>query len=286
MVKPDGVERGFVGKIISRFEKKGLTIEKMEMMKPDINLLKHHYAEHQGKDFFDGLIKYMSRGRVVAMMIGGPSLPPSQIVPLVRQMIGATRSAFPGTIRGDWSCHQNENLVHASDSLSSAQRELNMWFENRNIICDMCKDTDMDTDVHMCIICKKYQCDDCITDYVSMWSCENCGMDPICIDCKPIPTDFTCPHCYHVMGSDDDPKDPEDGSPEDPDDGSSSSSDEPEDPKDSDFSPNDSEDSSEGSEDSSEGSSEGSEDSSEGSSLKDAHLTTHDPYWLWPSFTK
>jgi nucleoside-diphosphate kinase len=126
LLKPDAVERGLVGEIIGRFERKGLTIVAMDLRTLDADTLAHHYAEHVGKGFYDDLVAFMSRGPVVAMVLEGPE----DTWEVVRAMVGATnpRKADAGTIRGDLGILLTENLVHASDSLDSAQREASIFF--------------------------------------------------------------------------------------------------------------------------------------------------------------
>ena len=127
LCKPDAVERKLVGKIISRFEEKGLSISSMRMLTitPDIAAL--HYAEHVGKPFYDDLVTFIGRSNSVAMVIEGPE----DTWEIVRKMMGATNAAEaePGTIRGDYSALFTENLVHGSDSAESARREINIFFE-------------------------------------------------------------------------------------------------------------------------------------------------------------
>ena len=127
LCKPDAVERKLVGKIISRFEEKGLSISSMRMLTitPDIAAL--HYAEHVGKPFYDDLVTFIGRSNSVAMVIEGPD----DTWEIVRKMMGATNAAEaePGTIRGDYSALFTENLVHGSDSAESARREINIFFE-------------------------------------------------------------------------------------------------------------------------------------------------------------
>ncbi|NBN89045.1 MAG: nucleoside-diphosphate kinase [Actinobacteria bacterium] len=126
LLKPDAVERGLVGNILSRFENKGLKIVAMELRKLDSAILARHYEEHQGKGFYNDLVAFMSRNPVVAMVIEGPE----DTWEIVRNMMGATnpRSAAPGTIRGDLGTIFTENLVHGSDSADSAAREINIFF--------------------------------------------------------------------------------------------------------------------------------------------------------------
>ena len=127
LCKPDAVERKLVGKIISRFEEKGLSISSMRMLTitPDIAAL--HYAEHVGKPFYDDLVTFIGRSTSVAMVIEGPE----DTWEIVRKMMGATNAAEaePGTIRGDYSALFTENLVHGSDSAESARREISIFFE-------------------------------------------------------------------------------------------------------------------------------------------------------------
>lgn len=125
MVKPDGVERGLVGEVISRFEKKGFVLERMQMLTPSTELATEHYAEHVDKPFFGDLLEFITRGPVVAMEWSGESA-----VASARNIMGATNpaNAAPGSIRGDLATVLTENIVHGSDSVESADRELSIWF--------------------------------------------------------------------------------------------------------------------------------------------------------------
>jgi nucleoside-diphosphate kinase len=125
-LKPDAVERGLVGNILSRFETKGLKIVAMELRKLDSAILARHYEEHQGKGFYNDLVAFMSRNPVVALVVEGPE----DTWEIVRNMMGATnpRTAAPGTIRGDLGTIFTENLVHGSDSADSAAREIKIFF--------------------------------------------------------------------------------------------------------------------------------------------------------------
>jgi nucleoside-diphosphate kinase len=125
LVKPDAVRRGLVGEVISRFERKGLTIETMRLRTMDAALADQHYAEHVEKPFYPPLKEFMTGGPLVAMVLSG-----DQAIDVVRALTGATdgRKAGPGTIRGDFSLSNRENLVHASDSPDSAKREIALWF--------------------------------------------------------------------------------------------------------------------------------------------------------------
>ncbi len=124
--KPDAVERGLVGTILNRFERRGLTIAALELRTLDEELLARHYEEHVGKGFYADLVAFMSRGPVVTAAIEGPE----DTWKVVRDMMGATnpRNAAPGTIRGDLGIEFTENLIHGSDGPESAVRELGLFF--------------------------------------------------------------------------------------------------------------------------------------------------------------
>lgn len=126
LLKPDAVERGLVGNIVSRFETKGLRLAALELRTLDEATLARHYEEHQGKGFYADLVQFMSRGPVVAMVVEGPE----DTWEIVRSMMGTTnpRQAAPGTIRGDLGTLFTENLVHGSDSADSAKREIGIFF--------------------------------------------------------------------------------------------------------------------------------------------------------------
>ena len=128
LLKPDAVERKLVGSILERFESKNLDIVAMELRQLDAATLERHYEEHVGKPFYADLVAFMSRGPVVSMVVEGPE----DTWEVVRTMMGATnpRTATPGTIRGDLGILLTENLVHGSDSLESAQREIGIFFPN------------------------------------------------------------------------------------------------------------------------------------------------------------
>jgi nucleoside-diphosphate kinase len=128
LLKPDTVERGLVGEVLSRFEAKGLTLVALELRTLDAAILARHYEEHVGKGFYADLVQFMSRGPVVALVLEGPE----NTWEVVRNMMGATnpRAAAPGTIRGDLGILFTENLVHGSDSLASAGREITTFFPN------------------------------------------------------------------------------------------------------------------------------------------------------------
>jgi nucleoside-diphosphate kinase len=126
LCKPDAVERGLVGEIVGRLERRGLTIVAMDLRHIDVDLATVHYAEHDGKPFFEDLVTFITRGPLVAMVIaGGPDT-----WQVVRTVMGATnpREAAPGTIRGDLALETGENLVHGSDGPGSAEREIALFF--------------------------------------------------------------------------------------------------------------------------------------------------------------
>jgi nucleoside-diphosphate kinase len=125
MVKPDGVARGLVGEVISRFERKGFTLEHLRMLTVDEDLASRHYAEHVDKPFFPELLEFITSGPVVAMEWSGESA-----IAAARTLMGATNplDATPGTIRGDLASVITQNIVHGSDSADSAGRELSIFF--------------------------------------------------------------------------------------------------------------------------------------------------------------
>jgi len=125
LLKPDAVRRGLVGTILDRFERRGLTITAMQLRTIDGELADRHYAEHVERDFYPPLRAFITSGPVVALILEG-----DQAVEVVRGLNGATdgRKATPGTIRGDFSLSNRENLVHGSDSWESAEREIAIWF--------------------------------------------------------------------------------------------------------------------------------------------------------------
>ncbi|KAJ3726267.1 nucleoside diphosphate kinase [Lentinula raphanica] len=125
MVKPDGVQRGLVGEIIARFEKRGFKLVAMKLVHATTEHLEKHYADLKGKPFFPGLIKYMASGPVVAMVWEG-----LDAVKTGRVMLGATNplASAPGTIRGDYALAVGRNICHGSDAVESAQKEIALWF--------------------------------------------------------------------------------------------------------------------------------------------------------------
>jgi nucleoside-diphosphate kinase len=125
LVKPDAVRRGLVGEILSRFERKGLAIDALVLRRMDAELADLHYAEHLDKPFYPPLKEFMTSAPLLAMIVSGDGA-----IEVVRTLTGATdgRKAAAGTIRGDLSLSNRENLVHASDSAESAKREIALWF--------------------------------------------------------------------------------------------------------------------------------------------------------------
>jgi nucleoside-diphosphate kinase len=125
LIKPDAVRRGLVGEILGRFERKGLVVEQLVLRTMDAKLADQHYADHVEKAFYPPLKGFMTSGPLVALVLAG-----DEVIEVVRAMIGVTdgRKAAAGTIRGDLSLSNRENLVHASDSPESAKRELALWF--------------------------------------------------------------------------------------------------------------------------------------------------------------
>jgi nucleoside-diphosphate kinase len=127
MCKPDAVERGLVGEIIGRLERKGLTLVAADLRTVSIDLAREHYDEHRDKPFFGDLVDFITRSPVLAMVVEGPD---ENTYLLVRKVVGATKAtdAEPGSIRGDYATVTTENLVHASDGHDSAAREIGLWF--------------------------------------------------------------------------------------------------------------------------------------------------------------
>ncbi len=125
LVKPDGVKKGLIGEIISRLEKKGLKIAAMRMLQMDKALARRHYAVHDGKTFFAGLVDFITSGPIVAVVVEG-----EKSVEVVRKLMGETdpAKAAPGTIRGDYGLDIGENLIHGSDSEENAQVEIALFF--------------------------------------------------------------------------------------------------------------------------------------------------------------
>ncbi|SDG45174.1 nucleoside diphosphate kinase [Fontibacillus panacisegetis] len=131
MVKPDGVQRGLIGRIVSRFEDKGFKLIAGKMVQVSDAQAKKHYAEHDGKPFFDELVRFITSGPVFAMVWEG-----DDVVALSRLVIGKTKvtEALPGTIRGDFAAHTPFNLIHGSDGAESAEREIANFFESHELL--------------------------------------------------------------------------------------------------------------------------------------------------------
>ena len=125
LLKPDAVRRGLVGAILQRFEDRGLKVVRLELRTIEGDLADQHYAEHVERDFYPPLREFVTSGPLVAMVLEG-----DEAIEVVRGINGATdgRKAAPGTIRGDYSLSNRENLVHGSDSWESAEREIGIWF--------------------------------------------------------------------------------------------------------------------------------------------------------------
>ncbi|XP_035211265.1 nucleoside diphosphate kinase-like [Stegodyphus dumicola] len=130
MIKPDGVQRGLIGKIIERFESKGFKLIAMKFMQASQELLEKHYADLAGRPFFNGLVQYMQLGPVVPMVWEGLN-----IVKTGRDLIGATNpmDSAPGTIRGDLCVQVGRNIIHGSDSVPSAEKEIALWFTDAEL---------------------------------------------------------------------------------------------------------------------------------------------------------
>jgi nucleoside-diphosphate kinase len=131
MVKPDGVARGLVGEVIARFERRGFVLRGMKALRVDRALAERHYAEHRGKPFFDRLVTFITSGPVVAMVWEGRGA-----IRAARAMMGVTDSAeaAPGTVRGDLSLSKEENVVHGSDGVESAAREIALFFADDELL--------------------------------------------------------------------------------------------------------------------------------------------------------
>jgi nucleoside-diphosphate kinase len=131
IIKPDGMQRRLAGEIIGRFEKKGLKIVAAKFLQISSELAQKHYAVHKGKDFFDRIVKYLSSGPTIAMVLQG-----EKVIEITRKMMGATfgYNAEPGTIRGDFGTSQTFNLIHGSDSPQTAEYEISLYFKPDEII--------------------------------------------------------------------------------------------------------------------------------------------------------
>jgi len=130
-VKPDGVQRGLVGEIVRRFETKGFTVVGLKMVNVSRELAEQHYDVHREKPFFGGLVEFITSGPVVAMVLEGDG-----VVAGARKLIGATNplAAEPSTIRGDFGVSIGRNLIHGSDAVETAQREIALWFKDEELV--------------------------------------------------------------------------------------------------------------------------------------------------------
>jgi nucleoside-diphosphate kinase len=131
LIKPDGVQRLLVGRILARFEERGLKIVGLKLVKVDRALAERHYAVHRGKPFFEGLLAFITSAPLVALALEGP-----RAIGVVRSMVGSTRpeEAAPGTIRGDLALETAQNLIHASDGVETATAELALWFGDGELL--------------------------------------------------------------------------------------------------------------------------------------------------------
>ena len=138
IIKPDGVQRGLAGDIISRFERRGLRIAAMKLMRISLELAQRHYAVHKGKAFYEPLLQYITSGPVVVMVLAG-----RDVIGTVRRTMGATNpaKAAPGTIRADFALETGRNLVHGSDSPETATFEIPLFFSDDEIL-SYSRDTD------------------------------------------------------------------------------------------------------------------------------------------------
>jgi len=132
LVKPDGVQRGLVGEVIARLERRGLLLTGAKFMQVSRALAEEHYGIHKGKPFYDGLIAYITSAPVMAMVWEGPDA-----VAAIRQTMGATRplEAAPGTLRHDFALEVGRNLTHASDSPENGAKEVALWFKPEELVC-------------------------------------------------------------------------------------------------------------------------------------------------------
>ncbi|MCT4663226.1 MAG: nucleoside-diphosphate kinase [Tissierellales bacterium] len=129
IIKPDGVKRGLVGEVISRYEKRKFEIKSCKVVSPDRSIVELHYEEHSGKPFFEELVNYFMEGPVFVMIVEG-----NEAIEVIRNMNGDKnfKVALPGTIRGDFANSTTRNIVHASDSGEAAQREIRIWFPEKH----------------------------------------------------------------------------------------------------------------------------------------------------------
>ncbi len=131
LVKPDGVQRGLIGEVIARFERRGLRLVAAKFIQVSTELAETHYGEHKGKVFYDGLISYITSAPVMAMVWEGPNA-----VAAVRQTVGSTKpiESPPGSIRHDYALEVGRNLIHASDKPETGEREVALWFKAEELV--------------------------------------------------------------------------------------------------------------------------------------------------------
>ncbi len=138
-IKPDGVERGLIGEVIKRFENRGLKLVGLKLTSVSSETAHKHYGEHKGKPFFDGLVKHITSGPIVAMVLEG-----KDAIAIVSKVVGATNpvEALPGTIRADLASDIGRNIIHRSDSPVSAEREIGIFFSQNELLSDWSKTID------------------------------------------------------------------------------------------------------------------------------------------------
>ena len=131
LIKPDGVQRLLVGRILARYEERGLKIVGLRLLRADREIAERHYAVHRGKPFYEGLVEFITSGPLVALALEGPNA-----IAIARATNGSTRpvEAGPGTIRGDFALEVAQNIVHASDAAETAQNELSIWFGPEDLV--------------------------------------------------------------------------------------------------------------------------------------------------------
>lgn len=139
ILKPDAIQRGLAGQILTRIEQRGLKIVGLKLMQIDQELAHRHYGEHEGKPFFNGLVEYIISGPVLVVAVTGDN-----VIEMIRTMVGATNplKAAPGTIRGDFGVSIGRNLIHASDKPESGEREVSIFFKPEELLSEFRRDTD------------------------------------------------------------------------------------------------------------------------------------------------
>jgi nucleoside-diphosphate kinase len=139
ILKPDAIQRGLVGPIISRLEQRGLKFAGMKMIRIEESLARQHYAVHEGKPFFAGLVEYIVSGPVVVIAVYGKG-----VIQMIRNTVGATNpaNANPGTIRGDFAAEIGRNLIHASDSPETGEHEVSLFFQPEELVAEWSRSSD------------------------------------------------------------------------------------------------------------------------------------------------